>query len=411
MKKTDKKAAVGFIFITLLLDITGWGIILPVVPKLIGELIQGDISEAAKYGGWLGFAYTFTQFVFSPLVGNLSDKYGRRPILLISLFGFSIDYILLALAPSIGWLFVGRIIAGLTGASISTASAYIADISTDENRTKNFGVIGAAFGLGFIIGPVLGGLLGHYGARVPFYVAAVLCLLNFLYGYFMLPESLDKSKRRSFEWKRANPISSFQFLFKHPKISNLVFALVFINIGLHAVQSNWHFFTMYKFSWTERLVGISLGILGLLIGLVQGVLIRWSAPKLGEQKSIYLGLLFYALGLLLFAFANQGWMMLVFLIPYSLGGICGPSLQSLISKSVPSDQQGELQGALTSLVSVTSIIGPPVMTNLFYYFTHESASFEFSGAPFLLASLLMFISAVFIYYSFKNNSVLNKFKA
>lgn len=401
MKKTDKKAAVGFIFITLLLDITGWGIILPVVPKLIGELIQGDISEAAKYGGWLGFAYAFTQFVFSPLVGNLSDKYGRRPILLISLFGFSIDYILLALAPSIGWLFIGRIIAGLTGASISTASAYIADISTDENRTKNFGVIGAAFGLGFIIGPVLGGLLGHYGARVPFYVAAALCLLNFLYGYFMLPESLDKSKRRSFEWKRANPIGSFQFLFKHPKIFNLVFALVFVYIGLHAVQSNWHFFTMYKFSWTERLVGISLGILGLLIGLVQGVLIRWSAPKLGEQKSIYLGLLFYALGLLLFAFANQGWMMLVFLIPYSLGGICGPSLQSLISKSIPSDQQGELQGALTSLVSVTSIIGPPVMTNLFYYFTHESAPFEFSGAPFLLASLLMFISAVFIYYSFK----------
>lgn len=341
--------------------------------------------------------------MFSPIVGNLSDKYGRRPILLISLFGFSIDYILLALAPCIGWLFVGRVIAGLTGASISTASAYIADISTDENRTKNFGVIGVAFGLGFIIGPVLGGLLGYYGVRVPFYVAAVLCLLNFLYGYFMLPESLDKSKRRSFEWKRANPIGSLRFLFKHPKISNLVFALVFVYIGLHAVQSNWHFFTMYTFNWTERLVGISLGILGLCIGLVQGVLIRWSAPKLGEQKSIYLGLLFYALGLLLFAFANEGWMMFVLLIPYSLGGICGPSLQSLISKSILPDQQGELQGALTSLVSVASIIGPLIMTNLFYYFTHESALFEFSGAPFLLAAILMFISAVFIYYGFKKH--------
>ena len=403
MKKTDKKAAVGFIFITLLLDITGWGIILPVVPKLIGELIHNDISEAAKYGGWLGFAYAFTQFVFSPIVGNLSDKYGRRPILLISLFGFSIDYILLALAPSIVWLFVGRIIAGITGASISTASAYIADISTDENRTKNFGLIGAAFGLGFIIGPVLGGLLGHYGSRLPFYVAAVLCLLNFLYGYFMLPESLDKSKRRSFEWKRANPIGSLKFLFKHSQIYNLVLALVFVYIALHAVQSNWHFFTMYTFNWTERLVGISLGVLGLLIVLVQGVLIRWSAPKLGEQKSIYLGLIFYAMGLLLFAFANQGWMMFIFLIPYSLGGICGPSLQSLISKNITSDQQGELQGALTSLVSVTSIIGPPVMTNLFYYFTHESAPFKFSGAPFLFASVLMFISAVFIYYSFKKH--------
>lgn len=400
MKKTDKKAAVGFIFITLLLDITGWGIILPVVPKLISELIQSDSSEAAIYGGWLGFAYAFTQFVFSPIVGNLSDKYGRRPILLLSLFGFSIDYILLALAPSITWLFVGRIIAGLTGASISTASAYIADVSTDENRTKNFGLIGAAFGLGFIIGPVLGGLLGHYGSRVPFYVAAALCLLNFLYGYFMLPESLAQSKRRSFDWKRANPIGSLRFLAQHPTISTLVFALVFVYIGLHAVQSNWHFFTMYRFNWTERLVGLSLGLLGLCIGLVQGVLIRWSAPKLGEQKSIYLGLLFYAVGLLLFAFANQGWMMFVFLLPYSLGGICGPSLQSLISKGIPANQQGELQGALTSLVSVTSIIGPPVMTNLFYYFTHEQAPFSFAGAPFLVAALLMLISAGIVYYSF-----------
>ena len=273
MKKTDKKAAVGFVFITLLLDITGWGIILPVVPKLIGELIQGDISEAATYGGWLGFAYAFTQFVFSPLVGNLSDQYGRRPIILLSLFGFSMDYLLLAFAPSIGWLFIGRVIAGLTGASISTASAYIADVSTDENRTKNFGLIGAAFGLGFIIGPVLGGLLGHYGARVPFYVAAVLCLLNFLYGYFMLPESLTKSKRRPFEWKRASPIGSLKFLFKQPKIAMLVFALIFVYIGLHAVQSNWHFFTMYQFNWTTRQVGISLGVLGLCIGLVQGGLI------------------------------------------------------------------------------------------------------------------------------------------
>lgn len=404
MKKTDKKAAVGFIFITLLLDITGWGIILPVVPKLISELTHSDISEAATYGGWLGFAYAFTQFVFSPIVGNLSDKYGRRPILLLSLFGFSIDYILLALAPTITWLFVGRIIAGLTGASISTASAYIADVSTDENRTKNFGLIGAAFGLGFIIGPVLGGLLGHYGSRVPFYVAAVLCLLNFLYGYFMLPESLAPSKRRSFEWKRANPIGSFSFLVKHPSISTLVFALGFVYIGLHAVQSNWHFFTMYRFNWTERLVGLSLGLLGLCIGLVQGVLIRWSTPKLGEQKSIYLGLLFYAVGLLLFAFANQGWLMFVFLLPYALGGICGPSLQSLISKAIPANQQGELQGALTSLVSVTSIIGPPMMTNLFYYFTHEDAPFAFAGAPFLVAALLMLISAGSIYYSFKKGN-------
>jgi len=404
MKKTGRKAAIGFIFITLLIDITGWGIILPVVPKLIGELIHSDLSEAAKYGGWLGFAYAITQFIFAPIVGNLSDQYGRRPIILISLFGFAIDYVLLAIAPSMGWLFFGRIIAGLTGASLSTASAYIADISTDEDRAKNFGLIGAAFGLGFIIGPVIGGLLGHYGARVPFYVAAILCMVNFLYGLFVLPESLEKDKRRSFSWKRANPIGTFNFLRKQSKISTLVVALIFVYVALHAVQSNWHFFTMYKFNWTERMVGLSLGFLGLLIGLVQGVLIRWTILKLGEQKSVYLGLLFYALGLMLFAFTNQGWMMFVFLIPYSLGGICGPALQSIISKNVPSNEQGELQGALASLVSATSIIGPPIMTNLFYYFTHDKAPFEFSGAPFFLASILMAISAIIIYFSFQRKS-------
>lgn len=404
MKKTGRKAAIGFIFITLLIDITGWGIILPVVPKLIGELIHSDLSEAAKYGGWLGFAYAITQFIFAPIVGNLSDQYGRRPIILISLFGFAIDYVLLAIAPSMGWLFFGRIIAGLTGASLSTASAYIADISTDEDRAKNFGLIGAAFGLGFIIGPVIGGLLGHYGARVPFYVAAILCMVNFLYGLFVLPESLEKDKRRSFSWKRANPIGTFNFLRKQSKISTLVVALIFVYVALHAVQSNWHFFTMYKFNWTERTVGLSLGLLGLLMGLVQGVLIRWTTPKLGEQKSVYLGLLFYALGLMLFAFTNQGWMMFVFLIPYSLGGICGPALQSIISKNVPSNEQGELQGALASLVSATSIIGPPIMTNLFYYFTHDKAPLEFSGAPFFLASILMAISAIIIYFSFQRKS-------
>ena len=404
MKKTDKKAAIGFIFITLLIDITGWGIILPVVPKLIGELIHSDLSEAAKYGGWLGFAYAITQFMFAPIVGNLSDQYGRRSIILISLFGFAIDYILLALAPSIAWLFFGRIIAGITGASISTASAYIADISTDEDRTKNFGLIGAAFGLGFIIGPVIGGLLGHYGARVPFYVAAILCMMNFLYGLFILPESLEKDKRRPFNWKRANPIGTFNFLRKQSKISNLVVALILVYVALHAVQSNWHFFTMYKFNWTERTVGLSLGLLGLLLGFVQGVLIRWTIPKLGEQKSVYFGLLFYALGFMLFAFTNQGWMMFVFLIPYSLGGICGPALQSIISKNIPSNEQGELQGALASLVSATSIIGPPMMTNLFYYFTHDQAPFEFSGAPFFLASILMSISAIIIYFAFQQRS-------
>jgi len=405
MKKSKKSAAIGFIFITLLIDITGWGIIIPVVPKLIEELIHADISEAAKYGGWLSFAYAFTQFIFSPLVGNLSDKFGRRPIILISLLGFTIDYIFLALSPTIWWLFVGRIIAGITGASVTTASAYIADVSTDEDRAKNFGMIGAAFGLGFIIGPVIGGVLGHYGSRIPFYAAAVLCLLNFLYGLFILPESLDKKNRREFEWKRANPVGSFKFLKKHPEISALTTALILIYIAGHAVQSNWSFFTMYKFGWTERMVGISLGVVGLLVGLVQGVLIRWINPKIGDRKSIYYGLMLYAFGMLLYAFATEGWMMLAFTVPYCLGGICGPALQSVITKSVQPNEQGELQGALTSLMSATSIIGPPLMTNLFYYFTHDEAPFQFAGAPFFLAFILMVISILIIYSAFNKNKI------
>lgn len=401
MENSKKSAAIGFIFVTLLIDITGWGIIIPVVPKLIEELANADISEAAKYGGWLSFAYAFTQFIFSPLVGNLSDKFGRRPVILISLLGFTADYIFLALAPSLGWLFVGRIIAGITGASVTTASAYIADISTDKDRAKNFGLIGAAFGLGFIIGPVIGGFLGHYGARVPFYAAAVLCLLNFLYGLFILPESLAKENRRPFDIKRANPIGSFKFLKRHPEISALTTALILIYIAGHAIQSNWSFYTMYKFGWDERMVGISLGVVGLMVGLVQGLLIRWLNPRIGDQKSIYYGLALYAFGMLLYAFASEGWMMLAFTVPYCLGGICGPALQSVITKSVEPNQQGELQGALTSLMSATSIVGPPLMTNLFYYFTHDAAPFKFSGAPFFLAFILMIISIFIVYAAFQ----------
>lgn len=405
MDNSKKKAAIGFIFITLLIDVIGLGIILPVIPKLIKELIHGSVNEAAKYGGWLGFAYAFTQFVFSPIIGNLSDKYGRRPIILISLFGFAIDYIFLALAPTIGLLFVGRVIAGITGASFTTASAYIADISTDNDRAKNFGLIAAAFGLGFIIGPLLGGVLGHFGARVPFYAAAVLCMVNFLYGYFILPESLDKEKRREFDWRRANPVGSFKFLLKHPELSGLVVTLFLVYIAGHAVQTNWNYFTMAEFKWTELTVGISLGVVGFLVAIVQGVLIRWTAPKLGDYKSIYIGLALYAIGMLLFSFATEGWMMFVILIPYCLGGICGPSLQAVISKGVHANEQGELQGALTSLMSITATIGPPLMTNLFYHFSEKTASFRFPGAPFFLAFILLAVSVFITYLNFRKKEI------
>jgi len=401
MASNKKSAAIGFIFITMLIDITGWGIIIPVIPKLIKELIHGDISEAAKIGGWLTFAYAITQFMFAPLIGNLSDKFGRRPIILISLFAFSMDYLLLAFAPTITWIFIGRIIAGLTGASITTASAYIADVSTPENRAKNFGMIGAAFGLGFIIGPVIGGLLGQYGSRVPFYAAAVLCLLNFLYGYFILPESLSKDNRREFRLKRANPIGAFLNLRKYPQLIGLVVSIFLLYTASHAVHSNWSYFTIYKFHWTEKMVGISLGAIGLLVGIVQGGLIRWINPKLGNEKSIYVGMALYTIGMFLFATATESWMMFAFLIPYCLGGIAGPAMQAVISSQVPANEQGEIQGTLSSLMSASAIVGPPMMSTVFYYFTHKDAPFQFAGAHFVLGGILMLVSTIIAYFSFR----------
>ena len=401
MASNKKQAAIGFIFITMLIDITGWGIIIPVIPKLIQELIHGDVSEAAKIGGWLTFTYAITQFVFAPLIGNLSDKFGRRPIILISLFAFSMDYLLLAFAPTITWIFIGRIIAGVSGASITTASAYIADVSTPENRAKNFGMIGAAFGLGFIIGPVIGGLLGQFGSRVPFYAAAVLCLLNFLYGYFILPESLSKDNRREFSLKRANPIGAFLNLKKHPQLIGLVVSIFLLYTASHAVQSNWSYFTIYKFHWNEKMVGISLGVIGLLVGIVQGVLIRWINPKLGNEKSIYVGMALYTVGMFLFATATESWMMFAFLIPYCLGGIAGPAMQAVISSQVPANEQGEIQGTLSSLMSASAIVGPPMMSTVFYYFTHKDAPFQFAGAHFVLGGALMFLSTIIAYYSLR----------
>jgi MFS transporter, DHA1 family, tetracycline resistance protein len=400
---SQSKAAIGFIFITLLIDVIGWGIIIPVMPTLIRTLEGVDTGNASSLNGWLLFAFSLTQFLFAPLVGNLSDKYGRRPILLVSLFGFGLDYILMSWAPSIEWLFLGRVLAGLTGASFTTASAYIADISTDKNRAQNFGMIGAAFGMGFILGPIIGGLLGTFGPRVPFIAAAILCFINWLYGYFILPESLSKEHRRPLDWKRANPVGSLLHLRKYPDIGYLLVAMVLVYLAAHAVQSNWSFYTIEKFGWGEGMIGVSLGVVGLLVGAVQGGLTRIINPKLGDARSIYIGLILYAVGMLLFGLATSGWMMLAFLIPYCLGGIAGPALQSTITKQVDVREQGELQGALTSLMSATSIIGPPMMTNLFAWAIKPGNPVYMPGAPFFLGSILMLASAVVAYMSFRKH--------
>lgn len=392
----NRNPAVLFIFITLLIDVTGFGIIIPVMPRLVLSLMGegASLSQAATYGGWLISSYAIVQFFCSPIVGGLSDKYGRRPVLLGSLFGFGIDYLFLSFAPTIGWLFIGRIVAGAMGASFTTAGAYIADVSTPENRAQNFGLIGAAFGLGFIIGPSIGGLLGDYGERVPFMVAGGLTLLNWLYGFFILPESLKPENRRPFEWKRANPVGTLVSLWKYPVVAGLLIALTFVYVAVHAVQSNWSYYTMEKFGWTPGNIGVSLAVIGFAFALVQGVLIRRIVPALGQTRSVYFGLGFYALGLLLYAFSTQGWMMYAFTIVYCLGGICGPAMQGVMAGVVPANAQGELQGGFTSLMSLTAIFGPPLMNNLFAFFTKPGGDIYFPGAAMLFGAMLTIISVV-----------------
>ena len=398
---SSRPAALRFIFITVLIDVIGFGIIIPVIPDLIKELLHSDLSTAATYGGFLLFAYAAMQFLFSPVMGNLSDRYGRRPVLLFSLFGFGIDYLFLAFAPTIGWLFLGRIIAGITGASLTTAAAYVADVSPPEKRAQHFGMIGVAFGLGFIIGPALGGQLGQFGLRVPFIGAAVLSLLNCVYGYFILPESLPKGNRRRFEWKRANPVGSLMQFKRYPSIIGLVIALILVYIAVHAVQTTWSYYNMQKFNWNEAWVGYSLAFVGLMIAIVQGGVIRYAIPKLGKERSVYVGLLLYSIGMTLYAFATEGWMMFAFSVIYCLGGISGPALQGIISGNVPANEQGELQGGLTSLMSATAIIGPIIMTTLFAFFTDRNAPVIFPGAPFVMGALLMLMSAALAYRNMK----------
>lgn len=399
-----KKPALGFIFVTLLIDITGWGIIIPVVPGLIMEVAGGTISDASRHGGWLIAAYAIMQFLCAPIVGALSDRFGRRPVLLASLFGFAIDYLFTAFAPTLAWLFVGRIVAGIMGASFTTAGAYIADISPPEKRAQNFGIIGVAFGLGFIIGPVIGGLLGEVGVRVPFLVTAGLTLLNWLYGYFILPESLKPENRRKFEWKRANPIGTLKSLSRYPVIAGLFVSLACLYIAAHAIQSNWSYYTIEKFGWNEAKIGLSLGVVGIMYAIVQGWLIRIIIPKLGPQRSVYVGLALYAAGFLLYALATEGWMMYAFTIVYCLGAIAGPALQGIMSNAIPPTEQGELQGGFTSIMSLTSIFGPLIMNSLlFAHFTAPDAPVYLPGAPMLLGALLTVISAVLARRGLKKN--------
>lgn len=398
-----KQAALGFIFITILIDIVGIGLIIPIVPELIMELTDKSNSEAAFIGGLLTATYAIMQFLFAPILGGLSDKLGRRPVLLIALLGLGLDYLVIVFAPTLAWLFIARMISGICGSSMTVANAYIADISLPEERAKNFGMIGAAFGIGFIIGPAIGGFLGELGTRIPFLAAAILSLLNWLYGYFVIPESLSPENRRSFEWKRANPVGTLANIFKYKTLLGLILCLFLIYIAAFSVQGNWAFFTKEVFDWTPKDIGFSLTFVGIMVALVQGLLLGPIVKKIGEVKAVYVGLFFNLVGLFSFAVATESWMAYAIIVPYALSGLTGPSMQSIMTAMIPKNSQGELQGGLTSVLMVTAIIGPPLMTGIFTYYTGPESSIYFPGAPFILACTLAIIGSLFAINSLRKH--------
>lgn len=400
-KQAHGRYGMAFIVITVMLDSVGFGIILPVTPQLIMELSGEPLSEAAYYIGWMWFAYAIMQFFFAPIIGNLSDHFGRRPVLLLAMFALGVDYLIMAGAPTIGWLFVGRVVAGIAGSTYSTANAYIADISSPEKRAQNFGLLGAAFGGGFILGPVIGGLLGELGPRVPFYAAAVISLLNLLFGIVVLKETLDSSKRRRFSWKRANPIGALVHLKASPVVFGLAISMFLYLLGHFALPTVWVVYVMEKFAWSESEIGFSLGFAGVMMIIVQGGLIRVLIPKIGAAKAGYLGMVLMAVGFLGYAFSTQGWHMYLWILVAALAGLVTPAFQSTMTSQVADNSQGELQGAIASLNGIATIIGPLIMTRLFGYFSEPTAAIYFPGAAFVVSAMLTFIALAIFFVIIK----------
>lgn len=391
---SDRRPALGFIFITLALDIVGIGLVVPILPKLIGQYEGGDMTTASTVYGLLHATYALMQFLFAPLIGSLSDRFGRRPVILISLFGSGLDYLLIAYAPSLSWFVIGRIIAGITGANFAAGTAYIADISPPEKRAANFGLIGAAFGLGFIIGPALGGFLGGYGLKVPFLAAGALTLLNWLYGVFVLPESLAPENKRTFSWAKSNPIGSLMALRQFPSVIGLIATYFLFTLAHQVYPAIWVLYTDLRYGWDTRATGFSLAFVGVMAAVVQGGLTKVIVDKLGEVKTGLVGLAMATLMFICYGLCTEGWMIYVCILVGSLAGVAGPAVQVLMSHSVPADQQGGLQGSLTSLASVAGILGPPMCTSLFGYFISDKAPVHLPGAAFFASAILSFIALV-----------------
>ena len=398
----NSRLTLSFILITILLDMVGLGIILPVLPQLILELSKDSVARSAVVGGYLVFVYALLQFLFSPVLGNLSDRFGRRPVLLLSLVGLTIDYLIMGFAPNIGWLFIGRAAAGISGAAVATATAYIADITPREKRSQRFGLIGAAFGLGFIIGPVVGGELGDLSPRAPFYAAAGLAFANLLFGLFVLPESLTMRKRRRFDIRRANPLGAIMAFKPYPSIIWMLGALFLFSLASQTYPSVWNFFTIERFDWTPSQIGRSLAVFGFLFALVQGFLIGPVIKKFGESSTVILGMLAAAIAFFGTSFIHTPVGLYGYLIIGAFSGLAGPAINGMLSRQIPDNAQGELQGAINATNSLTAIIGPLAATQLFSYFTTSpGAPGYFPGVSFFFAGVLVLLSFSIFYYTVK----------
>lgn len=384
----NRRAGTAFVLVTVLLDTLGLGLLIPVAPRLVASFLNDDLGAASHYFGILVSIYAAMQFLFAPVLGGLSDRFGRRPVIFMSLLGAAASYLLSGFAPDLSWLFVGRVISGITAASFSAANAYVADVTPPEKRAGAFGLIGAVFGLGFILGPALGGALGDHSLRLPYFVGAGLNFANLLYGVFVLPESLAPENRRPFSFARANPLGSLRALSRHRVVLGLTGTMVCAFMAQWILQSVWALHTQARFGWSLRMVGVSLMVVGVATAIVQGFLVRAIVPRLGERRALVLGLVMTIAGHTLLGLADRGWMMISFIFVLALGGLSGPAVQAIISREVDASEQGELQGALNSLSGITAIVGPLIGTNLLAMFEPETASFRIPGAPFFASALL-----------------------
>ena len=392
---TSSRSALAFVLLTVFIDSVGYGIIIPSLPSIIQELTGEPLATAAGWGGYLMAVYALLQFFMGPVFGNLSDRFGRRPLLLGSLAAFGVDFLLTGLANSMTWLFIGRVVAGIFGASYAMAAAYIGDISNDANRARNFGFIGAAWGSGFTLGPVIGGFVAeHLDPRAPFYVAAALALANVVFGYFSLPESLPKEKRRAFEWARANPFGAFKSLAHLPMVAGLLFVVFLYQMAHDSLPAVWMFYTQLKLGWGPSEVGLSLTFVGIMTVIVMGGLTGVAVPKLGERGAIIIGFLLMTVGFIGYALAGSTWAIYAAIAVGSLGGIANPAVQSVMSRQAGPSAQGELQGAVASLNSVAAILSPLFMTQLFSHFATPGAPVQFPGAPFLVAGAFVLLCAI-----------------